>query len=81
MPHILLIVIITVAAVGLFALGLSLTLIFKGHNIDSEIATNKNMQRLGVRCAAHPGGVDKPSGKDCSIGPECPEEGCVGCRE
>ena len=36
--------------VGLFALGMSLTLIFKGHHIESEISTNPNMRRLGIRC-------------------------------
>ncbi len=41
----------SVGAVALFVVGLSITLIFKGHPIDSEIATNKNMQRLGIKCA------------------------------
>ena len=41
----------SVGAVALFVAGLSLTLICKGHPIDSEIATNTNMQRLGIRCA------------------------------
>ena len=40
----------SVGAVALFVVGLSLTLICKGHHIDSEIATNKHMQRLGIRC-------------------------------
>ena len=31
------------------SMGMSLTLMIKGHNIDSEISTNKNMQRLGHR--------------------------------
>ncbi len=37
----------------LFVVGMSLTLMIKGHHIDSEIATNKNMQRLGIKCAVH----------------------------
>lgn len=48
----LIVILISVAAVALFALGLSLTLIFKGHNIKSEISENENMQRLGIKCAA-----------------------------
>lgn len=41
----------SVAAVALFVLGLSLTIIFKGHYMESEISTNRNMQRLGIKCA------------------------------
>lgn len=47
----LLIILISVAAIGFFVVGLSLTLIFKGHHIDSEISTNKDMQRMGIKCA------------------------------
>lgn len=47
----LLVILIAVIAVGSLVLGLSLTLIFKGHHIDSEISTNKEMQRLGIKCA------------------------------
>lgn len=42
---------ISILAVGFFVLGMSLTLLIKGHNIDSEISTNKDMQRLGIKCA------------------------------
>ena len=45
---ILIVILISIGFVGLFFLGMSLTQIFKGHDIDSEIATNKNMQRLGI---------------------------------
>ena len=38
-------------AVALLVVGLSLTLMIKGHHIDSEISTNKDMQRLGIKCA------------------------------
>lgn len=51
MPTWGIVVLCTVAAVGLFVLGMSLTLIFKGRRIDSEISTNENMQRLGIKCA------------------------------
>ncbi len=47
----LIVVLCSIAAVGLFVLGLSLTLMIKGHHIDSEISTNKNMQKLGIKCA------------------------------
>ena len=45
------VILVAVAAVAFFVLAMSLTLIFKGHHIDSEISTNKDMQRLGSKCA------------------------------
>ncbi len=50
MPAWLIVTLCAVAAVGLFVVGMSLTLMIKGHYIDSEISTNKNMQRLGIKC-------------------------------
>lgn len=41
--------VIAIGAVALFVLGLSLTQIFKGHPIDSEIGTNRHM-----RATRHP---------------------------
>ena len=52
-PWVPVVLLCAVAAVGLFVLGMSLTLMIKGHHIDSEISTNKNMQRLGIKCAVH----------------------------
>ncbi len=51
MANYLIVILCSLAAVALFALGMSLTLMIKGHHIDSEISTNKNMQRLGIKCA------------------------------
>lgn len=51
MPSWLVVILVAIAAVGLFVLGLSITIIVKGHFIDSEISTNKNMQKLGIKCA------------------------------
>lgn len=53
MPTWLIVILISVLAVGFFVVGMSITLIFKGRNIDSEIATNKNMQNLGIKCSVH----------------------------
>ena len=52
MPTWLIVFLFALGAVALFVVGMSLTLMIKGHNIDSEISTNKNMQRLGIKCAA-----------------------------
>ena len=66
----LIVILIAIAFVALFVLGMSLTLIFKGHNIDSEIATNKNMQRLGIKCAVQESRED--------TGTDCADIGCHG---
>ena len=51
MPSWVIVLLASAVAVGLLVLGLSLTLIFKGHPIESEISTNPHMQRLGIKCA------------------------------
>ena len=67
---ILVVVGISILAVGLFFLGMSLTQIFKGHDIDSEIATNKNMQNLGIKWAVQESRED--------TGTDCADIGCHG---
>lgn len=67
---VLIVILIAVVFVAFFVVGLSLTLIFKGHNIDSEIATNKNMQRLGIKCAVQESRED--------VGTDCADTGCTG---
>ena len=51
MANWLVIVLISIGAVGFFVLAMSLTLIFKGHHINSEISTNPHMQKMGIKCA------------------------------
>ena len=51
MSNVLVVIGVAIGAVALFVVAMSLTLIFKGHHIDSEISTNKNMQQLGIKCA------------------------------
>jgi hypothetical protein len=67
---ILIVILISIGLVGFFFLGMSLTQIFKGHDIDSEIATNKNMQRLGIKCAVQESRED--------TGTDCEDIGCHG---
>lgn len=52
MSSFLLIIIIAIAAIALFMLGLSLTLIFKGHNLQSEIGENDEMKKRGIKCTS-----------------------------
>ena len=51
MSNWIIVILCAVAAVALFVAGMSLTLMLKGHHIDSEISTNKEMQRRGIKCA------------------------------
>lgn len=51
MPLWLTVVLCAAGAVAFFVVGMSLTLMLKGHNIDSEISTNREMQRRGIKCA------------------------------
>lgn len=48
----MLVFLIAVGAVALFVLGLSLTLIFKGHHIKGEVGENDEMKKRGLKCAA-----------------------------
>ncbi|MDD3108873.1 MAG: hypothetical protein PHV49_06685 [Alistipes sp.] len=48
----LLIFLITLGVVAFFFLGMSLTLIFKGHHIESEIGENPHMKERGIRCTS-----------------------------
>ncbi|MDR2890663.1 MAG: hypothetical protein LBV18_03545 [Alistipes sp.] len=47
----LVILLFAVGAVLFFVVGMSLTLMIKGHHIDSEISTNANMRARGITCA------------------------------
>lgn len=75
MPTWLIVILCAVAAVGLFVVGMSLTLMIKGHHIDSEISTNRNMQKLGIKCAVHET-READGGADCSGSDALP--GCSG---
>ena len=76
MPQWLIIIGISVRAVGFFVLGLSLTLIIKGHHIDSEISTNKDMQRLGIKCAVQE--TREMDGTAACSEEASPLQGCAG---
>lgn len=71
----------SVGAVLLFVVGLSLTLMIKGHHIDSEIATNRHMRERGITCAAADARHDRNSGSsvsDCADG-ICTGDNCASC--
>ena len=64
-------------AAAFFVVGLSLTLMIKGHHIESEISTNKNMQRLGIKCAVQETREDMAA-EDCEEDSLC-SGNCAGC--
>jgi hypothetical protein len=55
-----------VGAVAFFVVGLSLTLMIKGHNLESEIETNREMRKRGIRCAREQEILDARGCKDCN---------------
>ena len=63
----------------LFVVGLSLTLMIKGHHIDSEIATNRHMRARGITCAVHDAlGAPSENSNDCPTTP-CADKTCASC--
>ena len=76
MSNVLVVIGVAIGAVALFVVAMSLTLIFKGHHIDSEISTNKNMQQLGIKCAVQETREDMAS-ENCDDNP-C-SGNCAGC--
>ena len=68
---------IAIGVVAFFVVAMSLTLIFKGHHIDSEISTNKNMQKLGIKCAVQETREDMGL-NDCDSDNIC-SGNCAGC--
>ena len=71
MANWLVIVLISIGAVGFFVLAMSLTLIFKGHHINSEISTNPHMQKMGIKCAVQ-------ETREAIEGEACDDGGCSG---
>ena len=76
MSNVLVVIGVAIGAVALFVVAMSLTLIFKGHHIDSEISTNKNMQQLGIKCAVQETREDMAA-ENCDDNP-C-SGNCAGC--
>lgn len=77
MANWLIVVLFAIGAVAFFVVGMSLTLMIKGHHIDSEISTNKNMQRLGIKCAVQET-RDQDGTADCDDTSSCTGN-CAAC--
>ena len=77
MPNWLVVMLFAIGAVAFFGIALSITLIFKGHHIESEISTNPNMKKLGIKCAVQETREDMAS-DDCDSDSVCTGN-CAGC--
>lgn len=71
MTNSLIVILCAVGAVAFFAVGMSLTLLLKGRPMDSEIATNPHMRRLGIKCAVQ-------EAREAQQGDDCDRIGCSG---
>lgn len=45
-------ILIAIVVVALFVVGLSITLMRKGHNIESDVGSNRHMRAMGLECAS-----------------------------
>ena len=76
MSNWIIVILCAVAAVALFVAGMSLML--KGHHIESEISTNKEMQRRGIKCAVQET-REAMQQADCSDTSGLCSGNCAGC--
>ena len=75
MSSTLIVILLAIFFVAFFVLGMSLTLIFKGHNIDSEISTNKHMKERGITCAVQ----EHAAAESASCDKLCGDNSCFTC--
>lgn len=77
MPNYLVVILFVIGAVAFFAVALSITLMVKGHHIESEISTNPNMKKLGIKCAVQETREDIAA-ESCETDTVCTGN-CAGC--
>lgn len=77
MTNYLVVILCAIGAVAFFAIALSITLMVKGHHIESEISTNPNMKKLGIKCAVQETREDIAA-ENCETDTLCTGN-CAGC--
>ena len=77
MVNYLVVILCAIGAVAFFAIALSITLMVKGHHIESEISTNPNMKKLGIKCAVQETREDIAA-ENCETDTPCTGN-CAGC--
>ncbi len=65
---------IAIGAVALFVVGISITLMVKGHNIEGDVGDNRAMKDLGLKCTIEELGY----GESC---PSASQECCATCGQ
>ena len=81
MLTILVVIVISIVVVGFFMFALSMTQIFKGHPIQSEISTNPHMKERGIKCAMQQereAQMEALGLENCDTNPDCNGE-CGAC--
>ncbi len=76
MSSTLVIILFSVGALALFVVGMSLTLIFKGHNIKSEIGENEHMKERGIKCVIQEAREQESATEGCPDDQACGEGEC-----
>jgi hypothetical protein len=77
MVNYLVVILCAIGAVAFFAIALSITLMVKGHHIESEISTNPNMKKLGIKCAVQET-LEDIAAENCETDTLCTGN-CAGC--
>lgn len=77
MKTILVVIVASIIIVAFFFVALGLTRMIKGHDIQSEISTNPNMQKMGIKCAVQETREDMGL-NDCDNDNIC-SGNCAGC--
>ena len=77
MKTILVVIVASIIIVAFFFVALGLTRMIKGHDIQSEISTNPNMQKMGIKCAVQETREDMGL-NDCDSDNIC-SGNCAGC--
>ena len=77
MPNWLVVILFAIGAVAFFGIALSISLISKGHHIESEISTTPNMKKLGIKCAVQETREDIAA-ENCDTDSVCTGN-CAGC--
>lgn len=83
MSNTLIVVLITVGAVAFFVLAMSLTLIFKGKNLQSEVGENDEMKKRGIKCTQQVMREEEAAitGTDCDLLGGCGGHSCSACEK
>lgn len=78
----LLVIVIAIIAVAFLVIGLSITLIFKGRHMQTEVGENDEMRKRGLKCAKEQFNREEAElrGEDCDNNVSCGGS-CGSCSE